>query len=149
MLWFQSPALPSSYPGRTTTPPFSRILLLEKSIVHFLTQEKCTFLKPAKQISLLLILFAATFKEFFSTLIRGDATFFRIKGQKTSLRISKPNKYHMKQSDLGKSLDPTVSVHCAMCRLYAVGHTAHGSPPVHIQYSYIHSLNWSDPSSNI
>jgi hypothetical protein len=41
---------------------------------HFFTQEICTFLKSTRNCAFLIQL-GDTFKEFFSTLIRGDATF--------------------------------------------------------------------------
>ncbi len=60
-------------------------------------------------------------RNLFSTLIRDGAVFLEDKRSnkietiqykkhffKTSLRISRPDQNHMKQSDLGKSLDPTV-----------------------------------------
>ncbi len=59
-------------------------------------------------------------RNYLSTLIRDGAVFLKVKSsndietvqyfKKTILRISRPNQNQMKQSDLGKSLDPYVEL---------------------------------------
>ncbi len=84
-------------------------------------QEFYTFLNSAQNSASFDTLHTQFRRIFFSTLIRDSAVFLEVKSSNkieidknfknaflwTSLRISRPNQNHMKQSDLGKSLDPT------------------------------------------
>ena len=67
-------------------------------------------------------------KKFFFNSYKGGAIFLEVKRSikietvpyfknaflKTSLRISRPNQNHMKQSDLGKSLDPNIHIYSSI-----------------------------------